>query len=379
MSHSSPTPATHEPELQTQGAEALLFKTHFLSPSRPAALKIRPTKPYRHPLLDRRLTRARVLQEARCLAKISRQLAASSSSSSAPASSVRVTGGDAKAAREKRKLAKAQRRHGDASGADSGAGAGPAGNESKNNDDKAAQVEADKDEEKQSSTVVAAPTPTPASTSTPHSEPILTVPALYAVEFEPGASSCEYFGGAVSRQAHANLHHASWMLMEWIPGPAVRTVVDAWEKWVQCQPPSEDEAVAQEHEREIRALLARVGRAVGGLHSTGIVHGDLTTSNLMLRSAPVPLSSDGSAKPVLQGSIAIIDFGLASQSTHEEDRAVDLYVLERAFGSSHPRTEKMFDEEVIQHGYTGSYKGANLTLKRLEDVRMRGRKKSMIG
>jgi len=35
----------------------------------------------------------------------------------------------------------------------------------------------------------------------------------------------------------------------------------------------------------------------------------------------------------------MIDFGLSSNSTMIEDRAVDLYVLERAFISTHPNTQ----------------------------------------
>ena len=31
-----------------------------------------------------------------------------------------------------------------------------------------------------------------------------------------------------------------------------------------------------------------------------------------------------------------IDFGLSTQSTLAEDKAVDLYVMERAFSSAHP-------------------------------------------
>lgn len=73
----------------------------------------------------------------------------------------------------------------------------------------------------------------------------------------------------------------------------------------------------------------------------------------------------------------LIDFGLATQAVQEEDRAVDLYVLERAFGSTHPKEEGMFGE--VLSSYEGTYKGAKATLRRLEDVRMRGRKKSMIG
>lgn len=38
----------------------------------------------------------------------------------------------------------------------------------------------------------------------------------------------------------------------------------------------------------------------------------------------------------------LIDFGLSYQSTLTEDKAVDLYVLERAFSSTHPDSEPMF-------------------------------------
>lgn len=36
-----------------------------------------------------------------------------------------------------------------------------------------------------------------------------------------------------------------------------------------------------------------------------------------------------------------IDFGLSYGSTMAEDKAVDLYVLERAFSSTHPATERL--------------------------------------
>ena len=38
----------------------------------------------------------------------------------------------------------------------------------------------------------------------------------------------------------------------------------------------------------------------------------------------------------------LIDFGLAYQSALAEDKAVDLYVLERAFSSTHPDSEPLF-------------------------------------
>ncbi|KAI7202285.1 hypothetical protein KC365_g18529, partial [Hortaea werneckii] len=69
------SPSSSEPnpplDLIAQGAESLLFHTTFLSPTQPAALKIRPRKTWRHPTLDKRLTRARILAEARVLVKLS--------------------------------------------------------------------------------------------------------------------------------------------------------------------------------------------------------------------------------------------------------------------------------------------------------------------
>lgn len=125
------------------------------------------------------------------------------------------------------------------------------------------------------------------------------------------------------------------------------------------------------------------------------MHGDLTSSNIMLRPVESQTNGVGEHKvngvngnsaappkrPDLSGEIVLIDFGLATQSIQDEDRAVDLYVLERAFGSTHPRQEGWFDQEVLQceEGYRGSFRGSTVVLKRLEEVRLRGRKRSMVG
>lgn len=152
-------------------------------------------------------------------------------------------------------------------------------------------------------------------------------------------------------------------------------------------------------EGEVRGLMGRIGRVVGRMHDVGVVHGDLTTSNLMLRSqeagpamegewvdgdrriedgdARGPDESLGEEDVSLDGEIVLIDFGLATQSMQDEDKAVDLYVLERAFGSTHPEVEEWFQE--VLRAYGESYRGGKVVLKRLEEVRMRGRKKSMIG
>lgn len=127
---------------------------------------------------------------------------------------------------------------------------------------------------------------------------------------------------------------------------------------------------------ELVDLMARIGAAVGRLHACGIVHGDLTTSNIMLRPAGAVTDAEPDIAST-KGQVVLIDFGLAGMNVQEEDKAVDLYVLERAFGSTHPWAEEDFRHVLAAYG--DSYKGGKTVLKRLEDVRMRGRKKSMLG
>lgn len=114
---------------------------------------------------------------------------------------------------------------------------------------------------------------------------------------------------------------------------------------------------------DINQLGLQIGQSLAKMHSLNIIHGDLTTSNLMIRDS--------------HQSLVIIDFGLSYTSALIEDKAVDLYVLERAFTSTHPHTETLF--AIILENYASSYAQSKTVLKKLEDVRLRGRKRSMIG
>jgi TP53 regulating kinase-like protein len=180
------------------------------------------------------------------------------------------------------------------------------------------------------------------------------------------------------------------LILEFVEGRTVRVVLDEWVERVGMtggQKVDGDVVGNREREEQILSLMARIGQAVGRLHAIGIVHGDLTTSNLMLRpplSSPSSYSSSNTAAetppPTLEGDVVLIDFGLAAQSPRqmqEEDRAVDLYVLERAFAATHPSAEELFQEVLRAYGV--SYKGAQKTLSKLEGVRLRGRKRSMLG
>lgn len=172
------------------------------------------------------------------------------------------------------------------------------------------------------------------------------------------------------------------MMMEWIEGDTVRNVLD---RWLKAQPSDKTHYFDRTQDGEqATELMKGIGRSIGKLHKIGIVHGDLTTSNLMLQplaaSKSLANGDMGTVEPPkssLEGEVVLIDFGLAAQSPQDEDKAVDLYVLERAFGSTHPTAEVLFQE--VLKAYGNSYKGAHVVLRRLEDVRMRGRKRSMLG
>uniref|UniRef100_M4C0M6 non-specific serine/threonine protein kinase n=1 Tax=Hyaloperonospora arabidopsidis (strain Emoy2) TaxID=559515 RepID=M4C0M6_HYAAE len=70
----------------------------------------------------------------------------------------------------------------------------------------------------------------------------------------------------------------------------------------------------------------QIGEAIAKMHDADVVHGDLTTSNMML-------SNNEATK------VTMIDFGLANSQPLPEDKAVDLYVMERAFASTHVNSE----------------------------------------
>jgi TP53 regulating kinase-like protein len=74
----------------------------------------------------------------------------------------------------------------------------------------------------------------------------------------------------------------------------------------------------------------------------------------------------------------MIDFGLAYGSNLVEDKAVDLYVLERAIASTHPTVAKAMFAAVAE-AYAREAANAGPVLARLADVQLRGRKRDMVG
>lgn len=119
---------------------------------------------------------------------------------------------------------------------------------------------------------------------------------------------------------------------------------------------------------EVKKMYQMYGEAIAQMHNLKICHGDLTTSNVMVRD----------------NLIVLIDFGLSSQEADVEDKAVDLYVLERAIQSTHPLDANMLVNEIVMPAYERRAeelkdKFLSDVLVRLGQVRQRGRKRTQLG
>ena len=117
--------------------------------------------------------------------------------------------------------------------------------------------------------------------------------------------------------------------MEFIAGPQLKYVLDS-------------------------SMSERIGELVGRLHNCGIIHGDLTTSNLILHD----------------GRIYLIDFGLGYFEKSVEAQGVDVHVLFQTFASTHGESEL---EEAFSLGYRRTFADADQVLARVREIEARGR------
>lgn len=126
--------------------------------------------------------------------------------------------------------------------------------------------------------------------------------------------------------------------MEFIDGDLIKDVVDSLSK------------------KERKKVCVEIGKKIAEMHDKNIIHGDLTTSNMILKD-----------------KVYFIDFGLGFVSRRFEDKAVDIHLLRQAFESKHYRT---YDEcfKAVLEGYKQS-KNFKDVMKQLEKVELRGRYK----
>jgi len=101
-------------------------------------------------------------------------------------------------------------------------------------------------------------------------------------------------------------------------------------------------------------ICEQIGSQVSRLHQANIIHGDLTTSNMILR----------------KGKIFLIDFGLAERSDRIEDKATDVHLFMRALISKHSRFWR-YCFDAFKEGYKN--KDAKAVFDRLSKIEKRGR------
>lgn len=107
------------------------------------------------------------------------------------------------------------------------------------------------------------------------------------------------------------------IIMEFIPGKRLKEVIE--------KNPS---------------LCLEAGKQIKKLHNLGIIHGDLTTSNIIFvdsKEKKVKSDKDLLERVEKKGSLFFIDFGLGFYSKKEEDRATDLVVFKKTFNATHSK------------------------------------------
>ena len=103
----------------------------------------------------------------------------------------------------------------------------------------------------------------------------------------------------------------------------------------------------------------QLGKLIGKLHKNGIIHGDLTTSNVILTK---------------DWKMFMVDFGLGFYSTTVEAQGVDLHLLKQVFESFHYRiAKKCFNAVLEGYGRVVSEKRKKEILEKIGEIETRGR------
>ncbi len=110
--------------------------------------------------------------------------------------------------------------------------------------------------------------------------------------------------------------------------------------------------------KERTNVCGKMGKMIAKLHANGIIHGDLTTSNMILKG----------------NEVYLIDFGLGKFSEKVEDQAVDLFLLYEALKSTHFRSLEECWERIVK-SYSENYSKGREVLGRIEKIKKRRRYK----
>jgi bifunctional N6-L-threonylcarbamoyladenine synthase / protein kinase Bud32 len=133
-----------------------------------------------------------------------------------------------------------------------------------------------------------------------------------------------------------------------VPTPLIRDVTENTLVLERIQGPMLKEVITPE-------LVRDAGVVVGRLHGAGIIHGDLTTSNILVRN----------------NRCVLIDFGLSHVSSEVEPRGVDIHVFFQTLESTVGNHEEL--RSWFIRGYESEFPDAGEVLVREKEILGRGR------
>ena len=108
-----------------------------------------------------------------------------------------------------------------------------------------------------------------------------------------------------------------------------------------------------------RDLCLRIGESIGKLHRQGLIHGDLTTSNMILNP---------------EGKIFFVDFGLGEKNGELEAQGVDLHLMKRALQSTHYQSwEECFQSVLSGYSMVLGEGLAEKVYEKIREIERRGR------
>jgi len=111
-------------------------------------------------------------------------------------------------------------------------------------------------------------------------------------------------------------------------------------------------------EQQLKQFCFEFGRSIALLHMGDVVHGDPTTSNVIVDS---------------KSKLWLVDFGLSEMNATVEMKGVDLHLIHRALETTHWDLQECMLEATIK-GYSDTVgKEANESLSRMKEIRERGR------
>ena len=108
--------------------------------------------------------------------------------------------------------------------------------------------------------------------------------------------------------------------------------------------------------KDSEKICYEIGKDIGKMHTNDIIHGDLTTSNMILKN----------------NRVYFIDFGLGSFSKRIENKAVDFNLLYEALRSTHFKILDACWKSVIR-GYSEEFPKSEEVIKQIAEIERRGR------